>query len=984
MALSERLALLVTLDGRGAVKGFEQVGRAAEKNLGKSTNKIDMLGKSFTKVGVGLIAAGAVMAGGLYKLAQASEEAGLGVLKLENSLANNSGLAGTTADEFIELASAIQAKTAADRHAIVAGIAVLAQGRLNADQIKELTPLVVDLARKKGIDEVSAFTLASKAVAGNAGALKKQNIVVDVAAFKTDAFGATVEALRSSVGGFADAEGKTFAGSITGLKNQMGDLAEGVGVGVVDAFSKMLGAIDPLVSTFSKLNPEVQSTIGYIATFGSIASVAVGFASTMIGALINMRTNFASVADGIGDVITKIKTLSLAQAGTVLGLAALAAGLAVALWQSHKRAVERDAEAIRELRADAKAAGKTLTEMAKIKLAEGFVSPGAQSDLDLLGIDINDVGAAFNGSEADFKSFKKELQTELGIGVGSPAGGGGTEELTLAYDRVIEKIEAQRTAVKNGNVENKELAANQKALGIETDGAADATEGLTGEIEAEKTVAQEAADALDTLSNAIRRQYDEVTNAIDAQIGYEDALRDVRDGLKDNGNSYDRETEAGRKNVEMLRQQQDAIGAAVAQRMAETGSVEEATKVQTFLVEGLKATMRQAGLTETEIAALIVQYGLLPPIKSTEITAETEAARIAIANLKQLVDEFINAPKKIRLSYDIDPLTNQFINLPFAKTSYPPVRANPYGLKPGDIDITGKEHGGPVSGGMPYIVGERGPELFVPNQSGQIIPNGAGGSTSSAGGGGVAESPLWRMIEFGKNIVRGLAIGFRNNSAEIAMQSLAESVDNAEMQISSFAKAVNDAAISNFTDARFPDQAKSTVASVSTSDSDMNARTENLLDSFKKMGWGLSAAQAKKFVEDAGGNWLNLPDWMIEAFRQQATFFEDFSLRMDNDPRGPYLGSKKTNPWGLPPGSIDIFAREHGGPVSGGMPYIVGERGPELFVPNQSGQIIPNGQGSASSASGGGNQTIVVKIGDEVVARVVANAMATGSRRGVG
>lgn len=35
--------------------------------------------------------------------------------------------------------------------------------------------------------------------------------------------------------------------------------------------------------------------------------------------------------------------------------------------------------------------------------------------------------------------------------------------------------------------------------------------------------------------------------------------------------------------------------------------------------------------------------------------------------------------------------------------------------------------GGPVSAGSPYIVGERGPEMFVPNSSGTIIPNGAGG-----------------------------------------------------------------------------------------------------------------------------------------------------------------------------------------------------------------------------------------------------------------
>ena len=34
--------------------------------------------------------------------------------------------------------------------------------------------------------------------------------------------------------------------------------------------------------------------------------------------------------------------------------------------------------------------------------------------------------------------------------------------------------------------------------------------------------------------------------------------------------------------------------------------------------------------------------------------------------------------------------------------------------------------------------------------------------------------------------------------------------------------------------------------------------------------------------------------------------------------------------------------RADGGPVSGGSPYIVGERGPEMFVPNRSGMIIPN------------------------------------------
>ena len=40
---------------------------------------------------------------------------------------------------------------------------------------------------------------------------------------------------------------------------------------------------------------------------------------------------------------------------------------------------------------------------------------------------------------------------------------------------------------------------------------------------------------------------------------------------------------------------------------------------------------------------------------------------------------------------------------------------------------TGKAIGGSVQRNQPYMVGERGPEMFVPNQSGSIVPNGQGG-----------------------------------------------------------------------------------------------------------------------------------------------------------------------------------------------------------------------------------------------------------------
>jgi len=59
--------------------------------------------------------------------------------------------------------------------------------------------------------------------------------------------------------------------------------------------------------------------------------------------------------------------------------------------------------------------------------------------------------------------------------------------------------------------------------------------------------------------------------------------------------------------------------------------------------------------------------------------------------------------------------------------------------------------------------------------------------------------------------------------------------------------------------------------------------------------------------------------------------------------------------------------RAAGGPVSAGSPYLVGERGPELIVPNRSGTVIPNNQ------LGGGtvvvNQTINVSTGVQQTVR---------------
>jgi hypothetical protein len=61
-----------------------------------------------------------------------------------------------------------------------------------------------------------------------------------------------------------------------------------------------------------------------------------------------------------------------------------------------------------------------------------------------------------------------------------------------------------------------------------------------------------------------------------------------------------------------------------------------------------------------------------------------------------------------------------------------------------------KATGGPVFGNKTYMVGERGPELFVPHSSGSIIPNHTlaamgGGGGGAQGGGSYTHAPVYRI-----------------------------------------------------------------------------------------------------------------------------------------------------------------------------------------------------------------------------------------------
>ena len=68
-------------------------------------------------------------------------------------------------------------------------------------------------------------------------------------------------------------------------------------------------------------------------------------------------------------------------------------------------------------------------------------------------------------------------------------------------------------------------------------------------------------------------------------------------------------------------------------------------------------------------------------------------------------------------------------------------------------------------------------------------------------------------------------------------------------------------------------------------------------------------------------------------------------------------------------------ARAEGGPVSGGRPYLVGEQGPELFMPGMSGTVIPNHALAGGGSRGGNVYQIDARGTDESVVQRLQQAL---------
>ena len=95
---------------------------------------------------------------------------------------------------------------------------------------------------------------------------------------------------------------------------------------------------------------------------------------------------------------------------------------------------------------------------------------------------------------------------------------------------------------------------------------------------------------------------------------------------------------------------------------------------------------------------------------------------------------------------------------------------------------------------------------------------------------------------------------------------------------------------------------------------------------------------------------------VLAGTKKMSDAFKDLGKVIISSLINIFVAQMLVNPLARGLGMIDGLAT--GGPARGGTPYIVGERGPELFVPNSSGRVIPNHKMGGS----GGGVTVVQNI----------------------
>lgn len=351
-----------------ALKSIKTFGDQSSKALGSIESGFGAI-KAAAVAAIGIVAGREVVQ--FFKdgidAAIAQEQA---LTKLQTQLEQTGEASDEATKTFVDLADEMERTTKFEDDAILSAAALAKSFGVSNEQAVKLTKAAAELAAVTGKDLDSAVQELGKTFSGSTGKLEKQIPALNNLTKAQLAAGEALDIVLERFGGAAEAEIKTFAGSIGQAEKAFGNLQESFG-GVVTQNATVLAAINAITKGLNLLQQYVDENRDSVNEF-----VTQG--------LKVFATSISVSVDAVGYLIKGFEALTLAGAYALTGLSEIA-GFFANVWKS---TIGTAANAFFEFL-------ETVTGALKY-------IPGVSEAFSKMGIDVDGAAQAIGGFRKDF------------------------------------------------------------------------------------------------------------------------------------------------------------------------------------------------------------------------------------------------------------------------------------------------------------------------------------------------------------------------------------------------------------------------------------------------------------------------------------------------------------------------------------------------------------------------------------------------------
>lgn len=216
----------------------------------------------------------------IYKTLSAAGEEERAIIRLSNALSNIPGVSAGATDRLVKLAGEMQKLTGIPDDAVVSMQALLASFRLNEQAIAALTPRILDISARMGIDMTSAAMQLGKAIqTGEVGMLRRLGISVDETALKMGNLEAVIDSISENFNGAAAAAGNSILGTFNKLKAAVGDTFEQFGYALYQYLRPFIVGITNLIVKFNESETPIKK---WVAAFLLVGAAVTGVATAFV------------------------------------------------------------------------------------------------------------------------------------------------------------------------------------------------------------------------------------------------------------------------------------------------------------------------------------------------------------------------------------------------------------------------------------------------------------------------------------------------------------------------------------------------------------------------------------------------------------------------------------------------------------------------------------------------------------------------------